>query len=327
MKTEALGRLAEELKKASEVALFSHVSPDGDCIGSMLAVGLALEELGKSVKFYNPDPVPRNLAFLPGASRITAWHEGIALPQTLLFVDCADLQRASIDATQIPGQATCLNLDHHVSNENFGHINLVDPEAAASGELAYDLIRELGVPLNEELSENLYTAILTDTGSFQYGNTTARTHRVAAELMTVGIDFIRIHHEIFDQKPLAQVRLLQRALSSLELFAGGQLGMMALSLADYAATGAGDELSEGLVNHVRTIEGVEAAVLLREVEPGKVKVGLRSNLWLDVNQLASQFGGGGHKRAAGCTIQASLEEAKSQIRASMEEALQVGRSH
>ena len=326
MKTETLARLAEKLKKASEVALFSHVSPDGDCIGSMLAIGLALEELGKKVEFYNPDPLPQNLAFLPGASRISVWSQG-ALPQTLLFVDCADLRRASVDSTQLPSQAICLNLDHHISNENFGHVNLVDPEAAASGELAFDLIRELGVPLNRELAENLYTAILTDTGSFQYGNTTAKTHRVAAELIAVGIDIVSIHHEIYDQKPLAQVRLLQRALASLEIYAEGQLGMMSLSLADYAASGAGDELSEGLVNHVRTIQGVEAAVLLREVETGKVKVGLRSNIWLNVNEVAARFGGGGHKRAAGCTIPASLQEAKSLIRASIEEALQVGRGH
>lgn len=327
MKTEAFGNLVDELRKAPEVALFSHVSPDGDCIGSMLAIGLALEKLGKRVKFYNPDPVPKNLAFLSGASRIKPWREGIFLPQALLFVDCADLQRANVEDRQIPVQATCLNLDHHISNQKFGHVNVVDPEAAATGELAYDLVRGLGVRLDQEMAENLYTAILTDTGSFQYGNTTARTHQVAAELLAEGIEFIRIHHQIFDQKPLAQVRLLERALSSLELFADGKLGIMVLSIADFAASGAEDALSEGLINHVRTIEGVEAAVLLREVEAGKVKAGLRSNLWLDVNAIASQFGGGGHKRAAGCTIQASLADAKSLILAAIEEALQIGRSH
>lgn len=327
MKTKAFGNLADELRKASEVALFSHVSPDGDCLGSMLAIGLALEQMGKRVEFYNPDPVPQNLTFLPGAARIKPWRTGMLLPSVLLFVDCADLQRADIPSGEIPNQAVCLNLDHHISNQNFGQVNWVDPEAAASGELAYDLILSLGVQLNLEMAENLYTAVLTDTGSFQYGNTTARTHGVAAALLELGIDFVRIHHQIFDQKPLAQVRLLEKALSSLELFADGNLGMMVLSLTDFSSSGAEDSLSEGLVNHARSIERVEAAALLREVGTGKVKVSLRSNLWLDVNAIASQFGGGGHKRAAGCTLPASLAEAKAKILAAMEEALRVGRNH
>ena len=322
----SMDKMIDSLRKAPEVALFSHVSPDGDCIGSMLAVGLSLEKLGKKITFYNPDPVPRNLAFLPGASRINS-----ELPdfrgKTLLFIDCSDLQRVNLSKADIPEKSVVLNLDHHISNEYFGHHNLVNPKASASGEIAYMLIKELGVEISVDIAANLYTALVTDTGCFQYGNTTAQTHRLTAELLEKGLDLALIHHHIFDQKPLAQIKLLQYALNGLEIHADGQLAVMSLSIEDFQKSGAGQELSDGLVNHARSIAGVEAAVLLREVGPELIKGGLRSNLWLNVNEIAAKFGGGGHQRAAGCTFKTSMSEAKQKIVAEIEEALKAGRNH
>jgi bifunctional oligoribonuclease and PAP phosphatase NrnA len=326
MKASAASQMAEELRKAPNVALFSHVSPDGDCLGSMLAIGLALEKLGKEVYLVNPDPIPQNLSFLPGVDKIQKTLPE-PLPQTLLFVDCGDLQRANLGPEQIPDGSIVLNLDHHVSNDRFGTLNWVDAEASASGELALALIRELQVKLNQEIAINLYTAILTDTGSFQYSNTTAQTHRLAAELLETGLDLVNIHHQIYDQKPLAQVKLLQCALAKLQLFADGKCAVMLLSLEDFEKTGAEESLSEGLVNHARSIQGVEVAVLLKEVESGKIRAGLRSNLWFNVNETAVRFGGGGHKRAAGCTFMTSLEEAKRLIVQAIEEDMNIGRGH
>lgn len=326
MINSVITQMAEELRKASKVALFSHVSPDGDCIGSMLGIGLALEALGKEVAMFNPDPIPRNLSFLPGVDKIVQSMPD-PLPETLLFVDCADLQRVQLQREDLPADAVILNLDHHISNQNFGRINWVDSQAAASGELAYVLVRRLNVELTQEIAANLYTALLTDTGSFKYANTTAKTHQIAGELMETGISLGDIHHFVFDQTPMVKLELLRRGLNQLQFFAEGQLGMMTLRKQDFEESGAEESLSEGLIDHARTVEGVEVAVLLKEVKPDVVRVSLRSNRWFDVNRIADGFGGGGHQRAAGCTLHLSLEEAKQKVRQIIEEELKLGRSH
>lgn len=316
--------IIEVLRKAPRVALFSHVSPDGDCIGSILAIGLALEKMGKEVFYYNPDYVPNNLKFLPGAYRISRDLPEPS-PQTWVFVDCTDFQRVNLVPSHIPSESTILNLDHHISNLFFGDLNWVDPQACACGELAMTLIKRLGIELDRDMATNLYTAIVTDSGCFQYSNTTAQTHRLTAELLDMGLDLSEIHHNLFDQKPLAQLKLLQSALDNLEIYADGQLAIMSLSLEDFRKHRAAQELSEGLVNQIRSIAGVEVAVLLKEVGPQEIKAGLRSNLWLNVNEIAAHFGGGGHKRAAGCTLRISMAEAKQRIRDAIEEAVRLGR--
>ena len=318
--------MIEVLRKAPKVALFSHVSPDGDCVGSMLAIGLALEKMGKEVSFYNPNPVPSYLLFLPGSSRI---RQELPSPQPkiLLFVDCTDLGRVNMSRSEISGDSTVLNLDHHISNLFFGDFNWVDAQASAVGEVALTLISQLGVKIDVDMATNLYTAIVTDSGCFEYSNTTAQTHRLTADLLDKGADLSRIHHNIFDQKPLAQIKLLARALNGLEIHADGQLAIMILSAEDFRKSGAEQELSEGLVNHARSIAGVEVAVLLKEVGPQEIKAGLRSNLWLNVNEIAAQFGGGGHQKAAGCTLRIPMAEAKQSITTAIEEALRIGRDH
>lgn len=324
--TNGLFHIANELRKAPEVALFSHISPDGDCLGSMLALGIALRKLGKQVFLYNPDEVPQNLVFLPGASEVMRSLPA-QLPQTLCFVDCTDLRRVNLELNQLPDNAVILNIDHHISNQKFGTINLVEAQASATGEIVMELIRELGVSLDQEIATNLYTAMVTDTGSFQYSNTKPRTHRLAADLLESGIDLLQIHHHIFDQKPLAQVKLLTRGLTNLQLYTEGQLAVITLRQKDFEETGAQESLSEGVINNARSIEGVEVAVLFKELEPRKIRIGFRSNLWFNVNELAARFSGGGHQRAAGCTIEASLEEAKQAVIEAVEEELRLGRGH
>ncbi|AET70026.1 exopolyphosphatase-like enzyme [Desulfosporosinus orientis DSM 765] len=316
----------EVLRKAPKVALFSHVSPDGDCLGSMLAIGRSLENLGKEVIYYNPDPVPKNLLFLPGVSQITRQLPAL-LPEVLMFVDCTDLGRVKLTKPDIPKANTVLNLDHHISNQAFGHINWIDEKASATGELALSLVTLLGVEIDTDMATNLYTAIVTDSGCFQYSNTTAQTHRLTAQLLDRGIDLANIHHHIFDQKPLSQIRLLQYALNGLELYAEGQLAVMSLRAEDFHKSGAEQELSEGLVNHARSIAGVEVAILLKEIGVKEIRAGLRSNRWLDVNKIAAQFGGGGHNRAAGCTFMGPMEEAKLKLTGAIEEALKNGRNY
>lgn len=317
----SLKQLGMEIEKVPEAALFSHVSPDGDCLGSMLALGLALEILGKKVSYFNAGPLPYNLSFLPGVDRIsTSLPEGIS--ETLIFIDCAEAERAYSSIKEHFRGKKIFNIDHHVSNDYFGTVNWVDPGAAATGEMVYNLIRKLGVPISKDIAINLYTAIITDTGRFSFSNTTAKSFRIAAGLVKTGIDLVAINNILFEQKTLAQTKLLRKALTNLELLQNGTIAVIVLSQKDFEETGAEESLSEGLVNYARNIENVEAATLLKELDTKEIKVSFRSNSWLDVNKVAAIFGGGGHVRASGCTINQPLSKARESVISALEEALE-----
>ncbi|HWQ89836.1 MAG TPA: bifunctional oligoribonuclease/PAP phosphatase NrnA [Desulfitobacteriaceae bacterium] len=319
--SNSFSEMITELKKASRVALFSHVSPDGDCIGSMLALGRALEKLQKQVYFYyNVDSLPANLRFLPGAARIVSVLPA-EWPEVLIFVDCTDFDRVHLSREDLPPACLVLNIDHHISNNFFGHVNCIDSKAGAAGEVMFRIINALGVELDKEIATNLYAAIVTDTGSFLYTSTTAQTHRIAAELIEQKIELSTIHSRLFDQKPLAFIKLLQRALASLQFYNDGQIALITLSNQDFQECGAGDDLSEGIVNHARSIEGVEVAILIRERDSQDIKVVFRSNSWFDCNEVAMKFQGGGHTKAAGCTLKLSLAETQTLILQAVQEVL------
>jgi phosphoesterase RecJ-like protein len=315
-----LSEMIIRLRKASQVALFSHVSPDGDCIGSILALGLGLERLNKQVYYFNSDPIPANLAFLPGADKIKNVLPG-NWPEVLVFVDCTDIDRVHISNEDLPADSIILNLDHHISNCNFGYVNYVDSQASACGELVFYLLKEMGARIDKEMATNLYAAIVTDSGSFQYSNTTSKTHRIAAELIEQEIDLVNIHSHLFDRKPLEYIKLLQRALASLQFFSDGQIALITLSNQDFLECGAGDELSEGIVNHARSIEGVEVAILIRERDTLDIKVVFRSNLRFNCNEVAVKLHGGGHKKAAGCSLKLSFAEAQRLVLKTVQEVL------
>lgn len=325
--SNVINQLKKEIEKRSEVAIFSHVSPDGDCIGSMLALGTALEYLGKKVHYYNAGPLPENLSFLPGIEHIST-SLCKECPDTLFFIDCAEAERAHSTMTKefLQGK-NVINIDHHVSNNFFGTINWVDPEAGATGEMVYFLLKNLGISISKDIAINLYTAIITDTGRFSFSNTTVRSFKIAADLLTTGIDLVSINNMLFEQKTLAQTKLLQKALSNMEFHQDGTIAMIVLSKRDFEESGAEENLSEGLVNYARNIENVEAAVLLKEIDDTNIKVSFRSNSWIDVNAVAREFGGGGHIRASGCTINLSLADAKKTVVNALEEALNLGRDH
>ncbi len=296
-------------------------------MGSMLALGVALESMGKKVRYYNAGPIPENLKFLPGFEAVsTSWPEYQS--GVLIFIDCAEAERAHSSITKefLDGNQV-INIDHHVSNNFFGTVNWVDPGAAATGEMIYHLIKKMGAAITKEIAINLYTAIITDTGRFSFSNTTPTRFKIAAELVKPGIDLVAINEILFERKTLPQIKLLRQALHNLKLLHNGSIAVIVLSQADFFTAGADESLSEGLVNYARNIEQVEAAVLLKELENNEIKVSFRSNSWLDVNRVASGFGGGGHVRAAGCTINLPLPEAEKQVVSALEEALSVGRNH
>ncbi len=294
--------------------LVGHAMPDGDALGSVLALGLALRKMGKQVQMVMPDLPGESYSFLPGFSAIADMN-GVRKEdvEVVVSLDCASMERTK-DAMCLLEQSPCvINIDHHVSNTNYGDYNLVKAKAAATGEIVYEVIRDLGVSLDASIAICLFVAIATDTGSFKYANTTSQTHQVIAELMTYDINHAGVMRELFDIKPLAHMHLLGKALNNLKMDSKWQMAWSVLTQEDFDAVEASDQDTEGIIDHVKSVEGIEAAVLFREIENGKIKVGFRSHEWVDVNEIAQQFGGGGHARAAGCMIKGPMSEVVEKI--------------
>ncbi len=300
-------RIVERLGAASRVLLVLHVRPDGDSIGSTLAMARALRVLGKAAEVVAPDPIPPNLAFVPGADRVVGAGATRGSFDTALFLDCASLDRIGGATADLERAGPILNVDHHSSNQRYGAVNYIEPHAAACGEVTYDLIRALGVALDPEIAMGLYVAIVTDTGSFRYQSVTARTHRIAAQLLGLGVRPAEVGRQVWDSRTLASVRLEAAALTT--LVQEGELAWMDVTPPMLAESGAAAYETEGLVNLPRSLEGVEVAVLFSDEGRGEVRVSLRSARRVDVSAIAVRLGGGGHARAAGCTLRMSLAQA------------------
>ncbi|MDQ7790841.1 MAG: bifunctional oligoribonuclease/PAP phosphatase NrnA [Clostridia bacterium] len=306
-----LRELADAIKRCERPLLTGHIMPDGDCIGSVLALALLLEGQGKQVMAVSPDPVPLVYRFLPGIERLAVGAPpAVFEPDAFIMLDCSDPERVGPDLVKYldkPG-VTVINVDHHVSTRPYAHYNYIDPGAAAVGEIVYDLSFVLGASITHEVATCLYTAIFTDTGSFRYDNTTSGTHRRVARLIDQGVSPAEVNTAIYEERRLESIRLLHAALGSVELNPSGQVAWASLTTEREAALGATDEDGEGIINYVRMINGVEVAALFRETKPSVFKVSLRSKRYVDVSALAQEFGGGGHPRAAGCTISGALDE-------------------
>ncbi|MBE3571642.1 MAG: bifunctional oligoribonuclease/PAP phosphatase NrnA [Moorella humiferrea] len=314
--------IAAVLATANDVAVVSHVIPDGDCLGSTLALALALRQRGAKVTAINADPVPETFRFLPGWETIVSPEKVDEIPSLLVMVDSTDMERGGEVFSGWREKAEMIiNIDHHVSNTRFGHLNLVDGGAAATAELIYAVLKKIPVAISPAIATCLYTALATDTGSFQYENCTAATMRLAADLMELGADLPLIREFLWERKPLAAIRLLAEVLPTLTLGYGGRVAWMKVSTAALKASGALPEHAEGLVNYPRCIAGVEVGLLFRELPDGQVKVSLRSKKTVDVNTVAARFGGGGHRRAAGCTVKGDLETVTAMVVAAAGEAL------
>jgi phosphoesterase RecJ-like protein len=260
--------------------------------------------------------------FLPGQETIIPPEKVTEVPPLLVMVDSTDMERAGEGFSQWREKTRMvINIDHHVSNTRFGHLNLVDSRAAATAELVYAVLERMPVTITPAIATCLYTALATDTGSFQYENCTATTMRLAARLMELGADLSLIREYLWDRKPLASIRLLAAVLPTLTLAYDGRVAWLTVSRAALEAAGARPEHAEGLVNYPRSIAGVEVGLLFRELPGGLVKVSLRSKKIVDVNAVAARFGGGGHRRAAGCTVKGDLDTIVAMVVASAGEEL------
>jgi bifunctional oligoribonuclease and PAP phosphatase NrnA len=308
-----LEQIAHELLGADRFLLTTHENPDGDALGSLLALHQILSQLGKdSVMFLAAKefPLPIEYRFLPLEE---VFHEAPAdvVDRVLVFLDCGNIDRMPVDFLQRDG-ARVLNIDHHHDNTRFGEVNLVDVGASSTAEIVFELIEPLGAELTPEIAGALYVGLITDTGCFMYENTDARTHRIAAELIEAGVDVDDTYRRLYERVPREKLRLLARALEKIEIVSGGALAITYITADDYEQTGAGEDLTEGIIDHVRSIEGpVVAAVIRDQVAGGRAarKVSLRSTDGsVDVSAIAREQGGGGHQRAAGFSTDLTYEE-------------------
>lgn len=292
--------------------LACHVRPDGDCLGALLALARELRRIGKDVTALSIDGVPENYAFLPdGETIVKSTHRrdfdfGI-------IVDADAPRRVGDSAEALTSARTLARVDHHLSSETFGDIRIVNTEVSSTCELVFELFRANGISIDQPTTELLLTGIVFDTGGFRYPNTSARTLAIASELVELGANSAVIAREVLENRPLRSLRLLGRALDSLTVEADGLIAHGTICYRDYQELGATDADTEGIVNSLAAVKGPKVVILLREVEPGTVRVSLRSRDGVDVNVVAKAFDGGGHAAAAGCTVNGSLEEAEIRV--------------
>jgi bifunctional oligoribonuclease and PAP phosphatase NrnA len=292
---------------AQPVVVIGHARPDGDCIGSQVALARLLRALGADAVCCNPDPVPRRLQFLVGDMPFVTLEAALEQGRAAVFVDCADRNRASARFAEAFPQPLG-NVDHHLSNPNFARFNLVDTPSAATAEILAGLAQDAGLALDAPTAMGLYTGIATDTGQFRFAATTERTFRLAAALVAAGAAPARMGFELYEQETFGKLQLLQRFLASLRTFAEGRVCLGTLPAGIYEATGTSPEDTEGLVDYARSIEGVEIGVLVEERE-GAIKASLRAKDAVHrVDLIAGQFGGGGHACAAGLNVKGETLE-------------------
>jgi len=321
-----LDQVVEELRSADKLLLTTHENPDGDALGSLLGMHWILRQIGKdSLMYLSPEEFP-----LPHEYRDMESSEIVGAPpadmneRVAVFLDCGNIDRMPVDFLQREG-VHILNIDHHHDNTRFGTANLVDPQASCTAEIVWRLAKELGAELTAEIAGALYVGLITDTGRFMYENTTPEAHQMAAELMEAGVEPHRIYSKIYEALPFSRMKLLGRALASVQRFDDGALTRLHLTVADFEETEAVENDSEGIVDHARSVEGTAVAMLVRDLtgdRAGRRKVSLRATDGrVDVSEIARSFGGGGHRQAAGATTDLDLDTLTDDIRASVRRQL------
>ncbi|MBI5118096.1 bifunctional oligoribonuclease/PAP phosphatase NrnA [Candidatus Poribacteria bacterium] len=323
--TNEISHLLEIIETHRSFLLLSHVDPDGDAIGSLIAFALLIERKGKKAVAYDQDGVPEIYRFLKGCDRIVSVIPPAEHFEVAVFLECPDVRRAGTACSPfIEKIPLWVNIDHHMENSRFGHLNIIDENLSALGETLFDLYRESKEPMDSAVAEALYAAIMTDTGSFKYINTTPRAHEISAQLIRLGINPYRMYEEIFETLSRPAALIAARAHSTLEIDNG--ISCITITLDMFKETGSTADDTQEIVNLGRNIKDVEVALLFRETANG-VKVSLRSKHNVNVNEIAVKFGGGGHLRAAGCTIEADMKHAKEMIFAAVRKALQEASGH
>ncbi|MDG1893043.1 MAG: bifunctional oligoribonuclease/PAP phosphatase NrnA [Verrucomicrobiota bacterium] len=320
-------KVLEEIKNHTTFCVIGHIRPDGDCLGSQLALTMALRSQGAKVTCWNQDPVPAKLKFMD--------PEGMFQQPTsrkqfdcVIAVDAASREQLGEVTEHIGDRSVLINIDHHPSNTRYGDLNWISSCASSTGEMIFQLIKAARWTLSPEIADCLFTAISTDTGSFQYPSTSPDTFETAGELVKRGADIARISDEVYQSYSLSRVRLLKRVYNQFKLTEDNRIAYLWLKKTDYSKSGASREDTEGLIDHIRAIEPVEVACLFEELEPGETRISLRSKHPLvNVNEIAKQFGGGGHKAASGARVAGKPMTVQRRVIASIRASLKCITTH
>lgn len=292
---------AVAIRTAERIALACHINPDGDALGSMLGLAIALRSIGKDVDVLSADGVPETLRFLPSSETVLQTSSGGAYDLGI-GMDAGDAKRLGANMDTILACPVVIDIDHHVTSGVFGNIRIVDGHRASTSELVHDLLGVLGIPLTPEIAQCLMCGIYTDTGGFRYPSTSAGTYQIGAALRAAGANADVIVANVFENRTEAAQRLLGRALVQMGRSAGGAIVWSVITLADFAATGAMDSETDGVSHALRSVRGAKVAILMREQVGGGFRTSLRCSEGIDVSKIAAQFGGGGHRLASGCTV-------------------------
>lgn len=315
-----MDQIIRYLKNSNHILIATHTNPDGDAIGSLIAMGLCLDVLNKKTTLYNESPIPAVYRFLPAVNRVVRniKNENYDLA---VILDCGNLKRIGMAVSAVRQIPITVNIDHHVTNTRFGHLQLIDTSACATAEIVYRLIKQMDVPLDKAIATSIYTGILTDTGSFRFSNTNRAAFSICQEMVGLGVDPYNIAQHVYGTYSLGRIKLLNLALDSIEISDNGKLSIMTLTQDMFHETHTQAEDVDGLINYAKRIEDVKVAALIQENRNGKEKsknfnrfdVSLRSDGTVDVASIAASFGGGGHFIAAGFSIETTLSDITSQM--------------
>jgi phosphoesterase RecJ-like protein len=320
-------QVIEAIKKGRRFLITAHVNLEGDALGSQLAMKELLTGMGKDAFILDSDPVPEHYGFLPKAGEVSNGFDKVGLFDAAIVLDCPTLDRTGRVRDVIKARAVpIINIDHHVSNDKFGDINWVEPNASSAGEMVFRLFKETGVRMTKEIALSLYIAILTDTGSFNYDNTSSATHEIAGELLGYGLDPALVSESVYERRSVKDLNLLGLVLATIRVNKKGTIAYLEVTKDMLDKTGADLAKSEGLINFARSIDGVKVAVLFKEGQKtrNKINISFRSKgngKAVDVNKIASLFGGGGHTKASGCVVMGGLKDVKKKVLAKIEATL------
>jgi phosphoesterase RecJ-like protein len=321
--TDAVHQICSALVRSRTFLITSHTRPDGDSIGSQLAMAFALETLGKHVRIVNADAAPDHYQDFPGMSRIEiASSVDATAADAMIVMECSEPSRTGVAGVE--DHPFIVNIDHHAGNRLYGALNWHDESAAACGEMVFDLIRALGVPLSFEIATHIYLAILTDTGSFHHSNITPRTFDICRQTVEAGVNPAAMARRVFDSNSFGKLKLIGALLDRMELLDNGRLAVLYIDDAMLAACGCTHNDTEGIINLPLTAREIQAVAFFRVASNGDVRVSMRSKYDVDVRSIANRYGGGGHKNAAGFTVAEPLEQARPKILALIVEAIEEG---
>ncbi|NLB53067.1 MAG: bifunctional oligoribonuclease/PAP phosphatase NrnA [Syntrophomonadaceae bacterium] len=307
-------QIARELLDRDNFLLLGHIIPDGDCVGSLAALKLGLESMGKKAEVLLQDQVPEIYRFLPATAKFRhEWSDDINI-KNVVFIDCSELARVGDKiAANLNSSFTTINIDHHATNDLFADHNWVEPGVAATAELIFAVLKDMQVKLTVEMATALFCGLVMDTGRFMYSSTTDKTMNVAAGLLKAGVDINQVRINLFESKTSQEILLIRLALNNIIVSDDGRIAWITLPYEEVKSIGALGIHPESIINYTREIKGVQVGILFREISPGIIKVGFRAKGSVDVSRIAGKIGGGGHRQAAGATYEGSLAEAKETV--------------